>query len=68
MPFESLNHYSKGAVVSFLHQYVAGIRLIDDAPGLPRVPGRSRGPAAGSPRAQAAPRQPVRDDRVAGGV
>jgi alpha-L-rhamnosidase len=26
-PFESLNHYSKGAVVSFLHRYVAGIRL-----------------------------------------
>src|SRR6202008_321214 len=23
----SLNHYSKGAVVSFLHWYVAGIRL-----------------------------------------
>jgi alpha-L-rhamnosidase len=32
-PFESLNHYSKGAVVSFLHRYVAGIRLLDDAPG-----------------------------------
>jgi alpha-L-rhamnosidase len=29
-PFESLNHYSKGAVVSFLHQYVAGIRLLDE--------------------------------------
>jgi alpha-L-rhamnosidase len=27
VPFESLNHYSKGAVVSFLHRYVAGIRL-----------------------------------------
>jgi alpha-L-rhamnosidase len=25
----SLNHYSKGAVVSFLHRYVAGIRLLD---------------------------------------
>jgi alpha-L-rhamnosidase len=31
VPFESLNHYSKGAVVSFLHRYVAGIRLLDDA-------------------------------------
>jgi alpha-L-rhamnosidase len=31
-PFESLNHYSNGAVVSFLHRYVAGIRLLDDAP------------------------------------
>jgi alpha-L-rhamnosidase len=25
----SLNHYSKGAVISFLHEYVAGIRLAD---------------------------------------
>jgi alpha-L-rhamnosidase len=33
-PYESLNHYSKGAVISFLHGYVAGIRLLD-----------SRGPA-----------------------
>ena len=29
-PFDSLNHYSKGAVVSFLHRYVAGIQLLDD--------------------------------------
>jgi alpha-L-rhamnosidase len=28
----SLNHYSKGAVISFLHQYVAGIRQV---PGVP---------------------------------
>ena len=26
----SLNHYSKGAVISFLHTHVAGIRLSDD--------------------------------------
>jgi alpha-L-rhamnosidase len=26
-PHESLNHYSKGAVISFLHRYVAGIQL-----------------------------------------
>jgi alpha-L-rhamnosidase len=31
-PFESLNHYSKGAVVSFLHRHVAGIQLLDGAP------------------------------------
>lgn len=30
----SLNHYSKGAVVSFLHQYVAGLQLL--APGYER--------------------------------
>jgi alpha-L-rhamnosidase len=33
VPFESLNHYSKGAVITFLHRYVAGIRLQDGAPG-----------------------------------
>ncbi|NUT49553.1 MAG: family 78 glycoside hydrolase catalytic domain, partial [Saccharothrix sp.] len=29
---DSLNHYSKGAVISFLHRHVAGIRLREDAP------------------------------------
>ncbi|MBB5781775.1 hypothetical protein HD596_008531 [Nonomuraea jabiensis] len=32
-PKSSQNHYSKGAVISFLHRYVAGIRPRDDAPG-----------------------------------
>ena len=27
VPHESLNHYSKGAVISFLHGYTAGIRM-----------------------------------------
>jgi alpha-L-rhamnosidase len=27
----SLNHYSKGAVIDFLHRHVAGLRLLDDA-------------------------------------
>jgi alpha-L-rhamnosidase len=36
VPFESLNHYSKGAVIMFLHRYVAGIRLLDGAPGYRR--------------------------------
>jgi alpha-L-rhamnosidase len=35
-PFESLNHYSKGAVISFLHRYVAGLRLLDGATGYRR--------------------------------
>lgn len=30
VPHESLNHYSKGAVIRFLHQYTAGIRLGDE--------------------------------------
>ena len=33
---DSLNHYSKGAVISFLHRYVAGIQTLDDAPGYRR--------------------------------
>jgi alpha-L-rhamnosidase len=31
VPHESLNHYSKGAVATFLHRYVAGLR--PTAPG-----------------------------------
>lgn len=34
-PHESLNHYSKGAVITFLHEYVAGIRPL--SPGYARV-------------------------------
>jgi alpha-L-rhamnosidase len=30
VPHESLNHYSKGAVISFLHRYTAGIRMGDE--------------------------------------
>jgi alpha-L-rhamnosidase len=32
----SLNHYSKGAVISFLHSRVAGIQLIDEYPAYRR--------------------------------
>lgn len=35
-PKASLNHYSKGAVVSFLHRYTAGIRMLDSAPAYQR--------------------------------
>ena len=35
-PKASLNHFSKGAVVSFLHGYVAGIQLLDDEPAYRR--------------------------------
>jgi alpha-L-rhamnosidase len=31
VPHESLNHYAKGAVVSFLHRYVAGLELTEPA-------------------------------------
>ncbi|MFC4785641.1 family 78 glycoside hydrolase catalytic domain [Nocardioides sp. MAHUQ-72] len=29
VPHESLNHYSKGAVISFLHRYVAGLQRLE---------------------------------------
>ncbi len=29
---DSLNHYSKGAVISFLHRHVAGIQLVEGCP------------------------------------
>lgn len=32
----SLNHYSKGAVISFLYRYVAGLQLLDGEPGYHR--------------------------------
>lgn len=35
-PHASLNHYSKGAVITFLHRYVAGIRPIEDEPAYRR--------------------------------
>ena len=31
VPHKSLNHYSKGAVVSFLHRYVAGLQRLEPA-------------------------------------
>ena len=48
VPHESLNHYSKGAVISFLHRYVAGIELLDDGPAYRRFRIRPR-PGGGLP-------------------
>jgi alpha-L-rhamnosidase len=36
VPNGSLNHVNLGAVLSFLHRYVAGIRTLDDGPGYRR--------------------------------
>ena len=36
-PHQSLNHYSKGAVVSFLHRYTAGLRQAPGSAGWDRV-------------------------------
>lgn len=48
---DSLNHYSKGAVISFLHEYAAGLRPLE--PGYARIgirpfPHRDLGSAAAS--------------------
>jgi alpha-L-rhamnosidase len=42
-PHASLNHYSKGAVISFLHQYVAGLQLLEPGYRLFRVAPRPGG-------------------------
>ncbi|VXB22897.1 Bacterial alpha-L-rhamnosidase family protein [Arthrobacter sp. 9AX] len=36
-PHQSLNHYSKGAVVSFLHRYTAGLRQATGSAGYERI-------------------------------
>ncbi|MFF4028804.1 family 78 glycoside hydrolase catalytic domain [Streptomyces sviceus] len=53
----SLNHYSKGAVVSFLHRHVAGVDLLDEAPGYRRFRVRPR-PGGGLTWAEAAHESP----------
>ena len=69
-PHASLNHYSKGAVISFLHQYVAGLQLLE--PGYRRFrvapqPGRRHHQRPRPPRLArtAASRSPgsIDDDR-----
>lgn len=37
IPHQSLNHYSKGAVVSFLHRYTAGLRQAPGSAGWDRI-------------------------------
>ncbi|GAB4079236.1 family 78 glycoside hydrolase catalytic domain [Modestobacter muralis] len=55
VPHESLNHYSKGAVVSFLHRYTAGIELVEPAYRRFRVHPR---PGGGLTSAEAAHESP----------
>ncbi len=54
-PHASLNHYSKGAVISFLHQHVAGLQLLE--PGWRRARIAPR-PGGGLTRASASHRTP----------
>jgi alpha-L-rhamnosidase len=55
VPHGSLNHYSKGAVISFLHRYTAGIQLIEPAYRRFRVQPR---PGGGLTSAEAAHESP----------
>lgn len=57
VPTESLNHYSKGAVVGFLHRVVAGIELLDGEPAYRRFRVRPR-PGGGLTWADAAHESP----------
>ena len=57
VPSESLNHYSKGAVISFLHRHVAGIELLDDGPAYRRFRVRPQ-PGGGLTWAEAAHESP----------
>ena len=54
-PHESLNHYSKGAVISFLHGFTAGIQLVEPAYRRFRVAPR---PGGGLTTAEAAHESP----------
>ena len=58
VPHESLNHYSKGAVVSFLHRYVAGLQRVEPTWRRFRVQPR---PGGGITRASRGARDPARD-------
>jgi alpha-L-rhamnosidase len=67
----SLNHYSKGAVVSFLHRYLAGLRPIPGVPAYRRFAVRPR-PGGGITAAEArldTPYGPIASSwRVEGGA
>ncbi|MDN4609840.1 alpha-L-rhamnosidase [Arthrobacter burdickii] len=56
-PHQSLNHYSKGAVVSFLHRYTAGLRQDPDSAGYERIIIEPR-PGAGLTSARTSHRGP----------
>ena len=59
----SLNHYSKGAVISFLHSRVAGIQLLDESPAYRRFR-VAPAPGGGITWAEAIHDAPVREDRI----
>jgi alpha-L-rhamnosidase len=64
VPHDSLNHYSKGAVITFLHRYVAGLQLLQDHPGYRRFRVAPR-PGGGLTWAEATHESPHGPIRVA---
>ena len=61
---DSLNHYSKGAVISFLHRYVAGIQLARRRRSAYRRFRIAPQPGGGLTWAEARPRLALRPHRV----
>lgn len=62
VPHESLNHYSKGAVISFLHRHVAGLQRLE--PTWTRFLVQPR-PGGGITRAETSHRTPHGEAAVA---
>ena len=61
---DSLNHYSKGAVVSFLHRCVAGIAAARRGAGVSPLPGRPRTAGRGTDMGRGGARLAVRAHRI----
>ncbi|MBV9953531.1 MAG: hypothetical protein JO291_16370 [Acidimicrobiia bacterium] len=55
----SLNHYSKGAVISFLHRYVAGLQLVEPGYRRFRVAPRPGGGITSARATHDAPHGPI---------
>lgn len=60
VPHESLNHYSKGAVISFLHRYVAGLERLEPTWRRFRVRPRPGGGITWAEAEHVTPHGPVR--------
>ena len=56
---ESLNHYSKGAVISFLHRYVAGLQRLEPTWTRFRVAPRPGGGVTRAPTEHVSPHGPI---------
>jgi alpha-L-rhamnosidase len=69
VPHDSLDHYSKGAVISFLHRYTAGIQSLEPAYRRFRVAPRPGGALTSAEAAHESPYGRIESAwRIAGGV